>query len=650
MSRFFVSKTTQACLILLVTVTALCGSPLLAQQPADLILHNGKILTVDKNFAIAQAVAVTGNKITAVGSDDQVLATAGPKTQKIDLKGRTVVPGLIDTHRHMYSAAEITYGGLVSEDGLRRYSVDWRGVKSKDDVLNQIKGLMDKYKFKPGQWIYFNNLIMFIGPGGTEAQAKILYDDLNQWELDKVTPNNPVLLSMGVPDFNGFLLNKKAMDFVMGKYGDFVKKNGRFWVDAQGRPEGHLEPPASRLVLPFTYDRDPATLAIMYKKDMDEAAPMGLTTVTTRMPKDSVDAYKLLESRGELTFRIAYGLIEPFGTVTDLQTGLKPYDKVIGTGSDKIWVSGMGPTAVDGSTSRACTDQKRSGTYSAIDSWFPMGQCHMDMEYRGSPKKAAPLQDNYFRNWVTASAREGIRFANVHVAGDRAVGTLLNAVEAVQKQFGPQSTKNWAFDHCDMVNPKDFQRLARAGITMSCYVMVSVNGSAAIAQAYGDKVANTFPSPLKSMLDAGVKVVLESDSNSFLWDDIKTAITRKDRNGKVWAPQERVDRPTALRMLTSWASEYVLRPDQLGTIEPGKLADLVVLDRDYLTIPEDEIGKIQPQVTVFDGKIIYVHPEFAQEYNLRPPGALVATYKELTQRRKLAQMIPGMEAFFAPPQ
>jgi hypothetical protein len=185
-----------------------------------------------------------------------------------------------------------------------------------------------------------------------------------------------------------------------------------------------------------------------------------------------------------------------------------------------------------------------------------------------------------------------------------------------------------------MVNPKDFPRLARTGIVMSCYVLHSVNGSALIAQAYGDTVANTFPSPLKSMVDAGVRVVLESDANTFLWQDIEAAVTRKDRNGKVWAPQERVDRPTALRMFTSWGGEYVLKGDKLGTIETGKLADLVVLDRDYLTVPEDQISDIQPQVTIFDGKIIYVHSQFAQEYNLRPANAIVSTYKDLIARRK----------------
>ena len=151
-------------------------------------------------------------------------------------------------------------------------------------------------------------------------------------------------------------------------------------------------------------------------------------------------------------------------------------------------------------------------------------------------------------------------------------------------------------------------------------------------------MANTYPSPLKSMIDAGIKVVFETDRDSYIWTDLERGVTRKDLAGKVWAPRKRVDKPTALRMTTSWAAEYVLKPDKLGMIQQGKLADLVVLDRDYLTIPDDDISEIQPLVTVFDGKIVFVNSQFAQEYNLQPAGAVVSTYEDLVQRRTRARV------------
>lgn len=605
-----------------------------AQPSADLILYNGKILTVDSNFSVAEAVAITGNRITAVGRNQEVLALAGPESQKIDLQGRTVTPGIVDTHRHIYAAAENDYGGLFSSRQLQRFSVDWRAVSSKEDVLSQVKGIMEKEKFPLGHWVYFTNQVSFVNDRGSPlTNAEILYDKLNQWELDKVTPNNPVLMTMGLSDFNGCLLNKKAMDWLMSRHGDFVKRNGRYWVNSAGRPDGHLEPPASRLVLPFVYDRSPTVLAEIYRRAMAESSSMGLTAVSTRMPKDSLAAYKRLELRGQLRFRIGYGMMEPFGNIDLTKHNLKHYAKKINSGTEKIWLTGVGPSAIDGGRSRQCTDQKRSGTYTPVDGWFPFGQCHSDSEYRGAVNRAAPIHANYFQDWVMASGRDGLRFANTHVAGDRAADQMLDFVEKLHKLYGPDSTKNWVFDHCGMINPKDFPRLAKLHIMVSCYVRVSVNDAAAMARAYGQQVANSFPSPLGSLLRAGVKVVLESDSDSFIWNDFEAAVTRKDRRGRVWGPQDQVDRPTALRMFTRWAADYLLRGDRLGSIEPGKFADLLVLDRDYLTIPEDEIGEIQPQLTIFDGRIIFVHPDFSRAYHLHPNGSVISTYQDLVKER-----------------
>ncbi|MSO20400.1 MAG: hypothetical protein EXQ56_08030 [Acidobacteria bacterium] len=622
--------------LLALALMALAVPAMLHAQAPDTILHNGKVLTVDNAFTIVQAVAITGNKISLTGTNEAVLATAGPNTQKIDLKGRTVVPGLVDTHRHMYGAAEGTYGGTLNDHDLRRYPVDWSAVRTKEDVLNQVRGVMAKYPFKKGEWIYLNNRVSFMGEGDANSAnyAKILYDQLNADELDKVTPDNPVLMSLGIPDFNGFLLNRVALDWVMKNHGQFVKENGRFWIGANGAPDGHLEPPASRIVLPFTYDRKAEILAPLYEKNMNEHLSMGMTTISTRMPQDSLRAYQLLEKQGKLNWRIGYGDIETFGNTDVSKPGsLKAKAAEIGTGTERIWLTGVGPTAIDGVTSRACTDQKRTGTYTPIDSWFPSGQCHTDIEYRGSPKRSANISKNYYRDWVMASGRDGVRFGNTHVAGDRAQGNMLNFMEAIQQQYGPNATKNWGLDHCDMVNPKDFARIGRMKVFMSCYVLISIRESKDVERAYGTQIANTMPSPLNSMMKAGGRVVLESDSASYIWDDIRAAVTRKDANGKVWAPQERVDRASALRMITQWAAEYVLKGDKLGSIEKGKTADLLVLDKDYMTIPEDDIVKIQPQITFFDGKPVFVHTNYANENNYKPAGAVISTYDDLKKAR-----------------
>jgi len=294
----------------------------------------------------------------------------------------------------------------------------------------------------------------------------------------------------------------------------------------------------------------------------------------------------------------------------------------------------VAPTAVDGATTRACTDQKRQVAFGAIDRWWPVGQCQTDSEFRGAAGKGAQIEGNYFRDWTLNSGRYGVRFANTHVAGDRSVANILNFVQQIRAQYGPDAAKDWGMDHCVLVNPADFQRAARLGVFFSCAPKYIEDVAPAAAVSYGDKVANTFIVPFKSMIDAGVRVVFETDRSIYEWHDVELMLTRKDKHGKVWGPQEKLDKATALRTATRWAADYVLRGNKLGSLEPGKLADLVVLDRDYMTIPDEEVSEIQPQMTVFDGKIVFVHPQFSTEYNLKPSGAVVATYEQLKARRK----------------
>ena len=625
-----------AYLLAMIGFLTLAVPRLAAQQAgaaiADIILHNGKILTVDPQFSTAQAVAIEGQKIAAVGDDQKILAMAGPNTLKIDLKGRTVVPGLIDTHDHIHDQAQGAYGGTLTPEQKKKFEVDWRGVTSKEDALNQVKGLMDRYHFKPGEWIYFANQLGFNGDAG-KAEAKILYDDLNRWELAKVTPNNPAVMSLGIPDFNGFLVNDKGMEILLRDHEDYIKKYGRYWIDSTGRMDGHMEPPASRLLFDYLPWPAPEDLAPLYKQYDDELNAAGLTTVSTRLPKSSVETYKLLDSRGELTLRMAYGVEWAFGggDVPDANN-LKKFQNTVGSGTDSIWITSVAPTEMDGATTRACTNQKRQTAYGAIDSYWPTGQCQTDSEFKGAAGHAATIHASYYRDWIFASGKYGVRFANTHVAGDRSVRNMLDMIEQIQKQDGADATKGWAMDHCFLVNPADMPMAARLKVTFSCAPKY-IETAAGVAKSYGDSVANTFMLPVKTMLDDGVRVVFESDRDTYTWKDLEMLLTRKDANGKVWGPQERLDKPNALKMITRWASEYVLKPDKIGSIEPGKLADLVVLDKDYLTIPAEQVHEIRPQLTMLGGKVIYLHPDFAQEYNLKPSGAVIASQEDLRKRR-----------------
>ena len=169
------------------------------------------------------------------------------------------------------------------------------------------------------------------------------------------------------------------------------------------------------------------------------------------------------------------------------------------------------------------------------------------------------------------------------------------AVEAALDTQAEDGMPLHNFYSVDVVNPADLPQAAKLNVLFSCYSN-PVNNGAEIEHDYGEKVAQTYISPVKTMVSLGMHPAYEQESSD-VWRGLSLFMTRKDRNGKVWGPQERIDHATALKMTTIWAAEYVLKPDKLGSIEKGKLADLVVLDKDYMTIPDEEVATIQPQLT-----------------------------------------------------
>jgi len=302
----------------------------------------------------------------------------------------------------------------------------------------------------------------------------------------------------------------------------------------------------------------------------------------------------------------------------------------VGQGDDMMWAISLAPSAVDGAGVRSCTNLPKAGSFSNLDSWWPRGQCILDGEYKGA--KGAPIADNYFRNWVMKSGQYGARFANTHITGDRSIKIMLGLMDQLVKQYGPSSVKTWAFDHCFLVDPTDLPHVARLGGQFSCYSMIG--GAQATADAWGEKIAQTYPIPVKSMMKAGIVTAYESDADKDKWKDLQWFMERKDPKGKVWGPQERLDHQEVLRFFTRNGADYVLRGDKLGSLETGKFADLVVLDKDFMNTPVEEMKTIKPQMTMLGGKIIFATPTFADENNVRSKARLVSTLEELKTRRK----------------
>jgi hypothetical protein len=372
-------------------------------------------------------------------------------------------------------------------------------------------------------------------------------------------------------------------------------------------------------------------MAGIFKMATDEIIAEGMTTISTRLPVYAENTFHFMEQQGIQNVRLAFGFETYFGRMDFGATGLKDAGALMGKGDNWVWPISAAPSAIDGSGNRMCVAATRADPTSPLDAWWGSnGQCLNDIEYKGP--KGAPISANYFREFLETAARDGARLANTHAAGDRSVKLVLNLMDEMQQKYGPQATRGWALDHCRMVDPADMPRAAKLGLMFSCEF--SLGGEAA-AKMYGDKVANSFPSPAKTMLKNGV--IVASEAGGF--GGLETSITRKDRNGKVWAPQERLTREEALIVKIRNASIYTMRGDKLGTLEPGKLADFVVLDKDYMTMPEDDISELKALWTVIDGKPVFADPSFVAENGAmtKGPGTVVSTLADLRLRRKTAQ-------------
>ncbi|MBI4446829.1 MAG: amidohydrolase family protein [Acidobacteria bacterium] len=624
-----------------------------AQGKVDLILYNGEIVTVDENFSIVEAIAITGEKIAAVGSTSSIRKLAGPETLEINLKGRTVIPGLINTHTHPHFAAEGNYGNELGAPGLRQYPLNWKAIRSKEDFLQQIDETFRKYSFQPGEWVYFSD-----SEALSIENIRLLWTELTRWDLDTVSRDHPVVVNLGFPSTVGNLVNSKAVKILWEKYGRFIEKYGRYWLDSSGKPDGHLGPPASRLphlLLPLP----PAEqLAGIYKKSIEELNAVGITTISTRLPEYSVRVFRHLENKGNLSLRIGYALQQAFD-----DPEWKDWKNVkMGQGSEHLWVSALTVSLTDGASFGSCTDLRRvsvnapqgpalgnigMGAGNPMSEWFPRGWCYLDREFNGAPRgNGAPLAANYFQEWYEKVAEAGLRSANAHVDGDATHRMLLTMFERIHAGK-PGSVSGWSMDHCTWINPQDIPRAARLNVMWSC--SPSFANAENTARILGEPVVHAFLHPVKSLVRAGINVSLEEhqdqaqtlvdratgeNEHRTFWHSLELLITRKDARGKVWGAQERVDRMTALRIATINGARYVLKEKQLGSLEPGKLADLLILDRDYLFIPEDEISNLQPLLTVVGGSMVFVHSRFAMETGLNPPGALISTFTDLVKRRR----------------
>ena len=526
------------------------------QPPADVVLTNGKIITVDDQFRIAQAVAIRGDRFVAVGTNADIAKLTGPNTRKIDLGGKAVVPGLIDAHAHLMRAAET-----------------W-AIEARFDDIESRKQALDLVKAKaaqlgPGQWVF--NL-----GGWSYDQFADNPTPLTRAELDAAAPNNPVYLQFS--RCCAFMNTKGAE--AMG-----LAAMKEPWVerDASGKPTGRINDPGLAQVaakLPKPPKDTFPTNANALLLDLNRA---GLTTAgISGCPAEATEYFREQEKKGALNFRFMCMVSAP-GFLTG--TGATPPDQI------QRMVAQIKQIKLFG------------GDNYIDDVMYGESIAYSDNMMQAHTSYTAEQRANWTA-LATAVAESGLPLQQ-HVTIAESFPWFLDQIEAINKQH-PIRNFRWALAHMDQVSAADLDRMKKMGMWAAVRAIEPVMG-AAFGREHGVEKTYNMP-PYRMIQDSGIKWGFHTDTTEVnqykpfvtLW----FAVTGKMLGGKV-VNHQTITREEALIAHTRSNSYFVMRENDLGSIQPGKLADLVVIDRDYLTVPADQIKEIKPVITMVGGKVAY---------------------------------------------
>jgi len=552
--------------IALALVVACTQTPTTQEVPADLVLVNGKIVTVDPVFSIKQAVAIRGGTFVAVGTDAEARRFAGLATKVVDLGGRTVLPGLIDSHTHAIRAG-ITYD----------FELHWDRLPSLKVGLDQIA---EKARTgAPGAWIR-----VLGGWHETQLTERRLP---TQAELDQAAPNNPVW----VQRLSTQAVLSSAAVKALGITADTANPpGGTILKDASGKPTGI----GSVGGLNFYYPNVPRpSLEEQIESTrhwFTELNRSGLTGVIDaggggqRWPDDYA-ALNAVHDRGQQTLRVRW-LMQPQRSGKELED-VRTFVSILkpGSGDDLLRPLGIGEAAV------AATND---GTQWGAD----------------SPTFPAQAIDNLAQ--VLRATVDGGWSFSIHTARSKSLEQLLPTVEAINAQTSLRD-RHISFAHIEDATPAAIARLKALGAGVLIQDRLVFSGDD-ILKNWSPEMVRRAP-PIQSLLKAGVPVGGGTDATQVApyppFRSLWWFVTGKTIDGRqVRGPEELVTRDQALRIYTTGSAWFSGDEQRLGSIEVGKLADLIVTSADYLTVPEDQIPAIESLLTVVGGKTVYAASPF----------------------------------------
>lgn len=590
--------------ILLVPASAFAQSPLLMNH-ADLVLYNGQVLTVDREFSVAEAIAIRDGRVLATGSNNDMLALAGPETEKLDLKGRSVTPGYI------YNDGDNAVpGGDIYKDTL----VDgWLSGRIKGEDLQELLVSIDDVlsRSHDGDAVFINM------PKDYPLEASRWTAD----DIDEIAPNNPLALfytSSDVKVNHAMLERAFALGLPRDHFG--VKK------DADGEPTGELFHEATGFI---GWSVRPYPKREYIESALEEAKASflgylssGVTTTTGHMSGLTISMLNELFQQGELTMRVYPGhdftrqnpfpeqYLKRIGNLVDFSL----YDPVSGP---MVKIVGAALASLDdgpNSPSGILTIQAKDrilpdlgGTPHGWNKWTGEAVTGLSWEDLTDEQK-------YMTDWNTMRLlnKYGWNTSGNHNMGSGAMKVVLDAVENAYSGeiLFPQVKPN-AYDHNVIWHEDNYPMIMKYNDKLRFAINIGevfepreVNGVPVLYYEYESQLDDI--QPVKTLIDMGVNVHFEgTDGHNHPMKMIKYAVTRTNDEGRVIGPDQAIDRKMALRMITYNGARFIGEEEGLGSLEPGKWADLVVLNGDFLGVDENRIDTLDIDLTFVAGKVAY---------------------------------------------
>jgi predicted amidohydrolase YtcJ len=551
---------------LALALSSASGAALAAQAAPDLIVYNAKVVTVDGKFSVARAFGVRAGKFTSVGTDAAVLRTAGPKTRKIDMHGKTVLPGFNDSHIH-----QLTQGENLSTQ------VDLTNIHSIADIQKAIAARVAVSK--PGEWI-----------AGTRGwwEYELAENRIpTKEDLDKVAPNNPVT----IPGPHYAVANSLALKLAGITKDSKDPPGGEIRKDPKtGEPTGLLFDNASRAVNRMVPRPTTAQKMEGLKKAIALDNSNGLTSVGE--PAGSMDdmkLYRALYDQGGLTTRVDFSFsIDPALPTAEAEAQFKalgaPRSHDFGDGmfrSDEI-----GEVGLDGAELTALLREP-----------YPDRP-----DYKGLPK--VPQQT--FNDFAALAAKYGWRL-RPHVVGDAAIDEALAAFEYANARTDI-TKRRWMMDHAFLLLPDHYPRVKKLGMIINSQYMHNAQLGELILRAWHRELADKSEM-YADWIKNGIMFAGGSDGpisyHAVPIYEIYGEVTRGTMWGGKLGPNQGISREEAIKSVTINGAYTSFEEGVKGSIEPGKYADFVVLSGDILTVPAETIKDLKVLATVLGGKTVY---------------------------------------------